>query len=115
MEDFNSDITEDTPTFFFFHFQRTGSEIVDSRRGALLFDLRQQRTTKATGNAQCCHFFTLALALVGRSRCEYCFFLRLMGTNPRSSPFTADNKMSNLNQGTDQRDNSFTEDTRLLK
>jgi hypothetical protein len=51
VEDFNSDITEEKPTFFFLHFQLTGSAIVDTRRGALLFDLRQQRTTKATGNA----------------------------------------------------------------
>jgi hypothetical protein len=42
---------EDKPTFFFFYFQRTGSEISATRRKALLLDLCQQRTTKATGNA----------------------------------------------------------------
>ena len=67
MEDFNYDITEDKPTFFFFQFQLTGSATVDTRRGALLLDLRQQRTTKATGSAQRRHFFTLALALARRS------------------------------------------------
>jgi hypothetical protein len=101
VEDFNSDITEDKPTFFFFHFQRTGSTIVDPRRGALLFDLRHQRTTKATGSAQRHHFFTLALALAQRSRCKHFFFLRLMRTNPSSSHFTADNKLSNLKQETE--------------
>jgi hypothetical protein len=44
-------MTEDKATFFFFHFQRTGLEISDARHKALLLDLRQQRTTKATGNA----------------------------------------------------------------
>ena len=67
-----------------------------------MLDLRQQRTTKATGNAQCLHLQTLslALALVQRSRCEHLFFLQLMGTHPRSSPFTPDTRLPNwdLNQ-----------------
>jgi hypothetical protein len=107
---------EDKPTFFFFHFQCTSSEISDARGGALLLNLRQQRTTKATGNAWCRHLQTLslALALVQRLRCEHLFFLQLMGTNPRSSPFAADTRLSywDLNQGTDQHNNPFTPDTR---
>ncbi len=54
---------EDKPTFFFLHFQRTGSEISATRHGALLLDLCQQRTTKATGNDQWLHLQTLSLAL----------------------------------------------------
>jgi hypothetical protein len=75
------------PTFFFFHFQCTGSEISDARCGALLLDLHQQHTTKAMGNGRRLHLQTLslALALVQRSRCEHLFFLQLMGTN--LSPF----------------------------
>jgi hypothetical protein len=88
---------EDKPTFFFFHFQRTGSEISDARCGALLLDLRQQHTTKATGNAQHLHLQTLSLALtlVRRLQCEHLFFLQLMGTNPHSSPFATDTRLSN--------------------
>jgi hypothetical protein len=68
---------EDKPTFFFFHFQCTGSEISDARRGALLLDLRQQHTTKATGNPQRLHLRTLflALALARHLQCEHLFFL----------------------------------------
>jgi hypothetical protein len=88
---------EDKPTFFFFHFQRTGSEISAAGRQAFLLDLRQQHTTKATGNAQCLHLqnLSLALALVQRLRCEHLFFLWLMETDPRSSPFAADTRLSN--------------------
>ncbi len=106
---------EDKPTFLFFHFQCTGSEILNARHGALFLkslhkifilqvfwlpgtlDLHRQHTTKATGNAQHLHLQTLslALALVRRSRCEHLFFLRLMGTNPRSSPFTPDTRLPN--------------------
>jgi hypothetical protein len=71
----------------------------------LLFDLRWRLTTKATGSAQRRHFFTLALALAQSSQYKHFFLLRLMRTDPRSSPFAADNKLSNLNQGTDQRNN----------
>ncbi len=114
---FDSDMTEDKPTFFFFHFQRTGSVISDARQWALLLDLRQQHTTKATGNAWCLHLQTLslALALAQCSRCEHLFFLQLMGTDPRSSPFAADTRLSNwdLKQWTDRRNNHFPPDTRL--
>ncbi len=110
-------MTEDKPIFFFFHFQCTGSEISAARRGALLLDLHQQHTTKAMDNAQCLHLWTLSLAfaLVQGLQCEHLFFLRLMGTNPRSSPSTPDTRLPNwdLNQGTDQRNNPFTPDTRL--
>ncbi len=110
-------MTEDKATFFFFHFQRTGLEISDARHKALLLDLRQQRTTKATGNAWCLHLRTLSLALdlVWRSQCEHLFFLRLMGTDPPSSPFAADTRLSNwdLSQETDQHNNPFTPDTWL--
>jgi hypothetical protein len=114
VESFNSDMTEDKPTFFFFYFQSTGCEILNARHGALflkslrklfkfqkkcnglpgMLDLRRQRTTKATGNAWCLHLQTLslALALAWRLQCEHLFFLRLMETNPRSSPFTADSQ-----------------------
>jgi hypothetical protein len=90
-------MTEDKPTSFFFHFQCTGCEISDARRGALLLDLRQQRITKATGNSQRLHLGTLslALALAQRLCCEHLFFLWLMGTNPRSSPFAAETRLSN--------------------
>ncbi len=82
-------MTEDTPTFFFFHFQRTGSEISVTRCGALLLDLCQQRTTKAMGNARRLHLQTLslALALVRRLQCEHLFFLQLMGIHPHSGKY----------------------------
>jgi hypothetical protein len=122
VESFNSDMMEDKPTFFFFHFQCTGCEKLNARHGALflkslrklfkfrkicnglpgMLDLCRQHTTKETGNARRLHLQTLslALALVWRSRCEYLFFLRLMGTDPRSSPFTPDTRLPNwdLNQ-----------------
>jgi hypothetical protein len=88
---------EDKPIFFFFHFQRTGCEILNARHGDLflkslrklfkfqkkcnglpgMLDLRQQRTIKATGNARHLHLQTLslALALARRSQCEHLFFL----------------------------------------
>ncbi len=61
----------------FFHFQCTGSEISDARREALLLDLHQQRTTKATGNAWrlLLQTLSLALALAQRLQCEHLFFL----------------------------------------
>jgi hypothetical protein len=90
-------MTDDKPTFIFFHFQFTGSEISADRCGGLLLDLRRQRTTKATGNAQHLHLQTLslALAMVQCLQCEHLFFLRLMGTDPRSSPFAADTRLPN--------------------
>jgi hypothetical protein len=83
-------MTEDKPTFFFFHFQRTGCKISKSRHGALflkslrklfkfqkicnglpgMLDLRQQHTTKATGNAQRLHLQTLSLALALAQRLQ---------------------------------------------
>ena len=86
-------MTEVNPTSLFFHFQRTGSDVIDTLEtnvGGLLLGLRLQRTTKTTANARRRNLPTLALALARRSRCETFFFLRVMGQDQPTSPPSLD-------------------------